>query len=109
MQPSTARHCVVCTKYGNLIFEGGCPVEKIGNFNSLKFCKLAVALKSLAPTEQFITVEMGDTKAIVLEHLHFLTCVIVPKIDCFEKFVLVFDALQITHFLEMFYSKELNA
>jgi hypothetical protein len=38
-----------------------------------------------------------------------LTCVIVPKIDCFEKFVLVFDALQITHFLEMFYSKELNA
>jgi hypothetical protein len=102
------RSCVVCSKQGNVMLYAGCPHEHFGIVSASKFCRVIVALKTLAPSQQIMMIEISGAKAAVLEHPCFLTCIITSQSSIVEKHELIFDAWQIAHLFELFYSEEIG-
>ena len=102
------RACIVCSKQGNLIFSGGCLLDALGIQSSRKFCKFVVALKTLAPDQKIMSVELNESRAIILDNLRFLTCIVCLKVSSIEKYELIFELYQIAHLLDLYYSIEID-
>ncbi len=86
----------------------GLPYETLGIVSASKLCRVVVALKTLAPTQQIMMIDIAGAKAAVLEHSCFLVCILTSQSSLVEKHELIFDALQIAHLFELFYREEIE-
>jgi hypothetical protein len=102
------RACIVSSSRGSILFHCGCSLHKLGISSADKFCKFVTALKTLASRQHIIDFDVGSNKAIVYENHRCMTCIIIPKISCNQRHDLIFEALQISHLLDIFYSSEID-
>ncbi len=99
---------MICSKQGNVMLHAGFPHETLGIVSASKFSRVVVALKTLAPNQQITMIEISGAKAVVLEHSCFLVCILTSQTSPVEKHELIFDALQIAHLFDLFYSDEIG-
>jgi hypothetical protein len=102
------RSCVICSKQGNVLLYAGIPCENLGIASASKFCRVVVALKTLAPNQKIMMMEISGAKVAVLEHSCFLACILTHQCSPVEKHELILDALQIAHLFDIFYSEEIE-
>ncbi len=86
----------------------GFPYENLGIGSASKFCRVVVATKTLAPTQKIMMIDISGAKSAVLEHSCFLVCILTSQASLVEKHELIFDALQIAHLFDLFYSAEIG-